>query len=149
MADIESSSPTFPLAEMTTRIVAAYLSRTEIGPDDLSKVISRVADGLRAIEGRSEADDAANAPIVPVDQSVTRNYVTCLLCGKKHKTLKRHLAAAHNLTPQEYRERFSLPAHHPLVAPAHSKRRSDIAHEIRLGGRRRPVSVLARAALGE
>ena len=52
----------------------------------------------------------------------------------KHlKMLKRHLKTAYNMSPDEYRERWGLPADYPMVAPNYAKRRSALAKKIGLG----------------
>jgi predicted transcriptional regulator len=121
------------IAEMTTRIVTSYLSHNTVSPGELPQVISSVASGLRALEAQAEAATGAPAPVVPVQKSVTRNHVVCLLCGEKHKMLKRHLTTTHQLTPREYREMFNLRSDYPLVAPEYAKRRSQLAREHGLG----------------
>jgi predicted transcriptional regulator len=42
-------------------------------------------------------------PAVPIKRSVFPDDVVCLEDGQKLKTLKRHLHAAHAMTPKEYR----------------------------------------------
>jgi predicted transcriptional regulator len=74
---------------------------------------------------------------VPVKRSVFPDYIICLEDGKKLKMLKRHLKTAYNMTPDEYRERWGLPADYPMVAPNYAKHRSDLAKEIGLGTSRR------------
>ena len=37
------------------------------------------------------------------------------------------------MTPEQYRERWNLPTHYPMVAPSYAKRRSSIAKDIGLG----------------
>jgi predicted transcriptional regulator len=53
--------------------------------------------------------------------------------GRKLKMIKRHLKAAYNLTPQEYRERWGLPNDYPMVAPNYGKQRSMLAKKFDLG----------------
>ena len=72
-------------------------------------------------------------PAVPVKKSVTPEAVTCLICGGKLKSLKRHLQASHQLTPREYRDAFKLKSDYPLVAPAYAARRSELAKSLGLG----------------
>jgi predicted transcriptional regulator len=76
-------------------------------------------------------------PTVNPKKSVTPDYIVCLEDGKKLKMLKRHLKTAYNMTPEEYRERWSLPADYPMVAPNYAKQRSRLAKEIGLGTRAR------------
>ena len=77
------------------------------------------------------------APAVPVKKSVLPDHIICLEDGKKLKMLKRHLKTSYDLTPEQYRERWGLPADYPMVAPNYAKRRSALAKEIGLGKRGR------------
>ena len=70
-------------------------------------------------------------------RSVTPEHIVCLEDGKKLKMLKRHLKTAYNMTPEEYKERWNLPADYPMVAPNYAKQRSKLAKQIGLGTRAR------------
>jgi predicted transcriptional regulator len=70
-------------------------------------------------------------------KSVTPDHIVCLEDGKKLKMLKRHLRTAYDLTPEQYRERWGLPADYPMVAPNYAKQRSSLARKIGLGTRRK------------
>jgi predicted transcriptional regulator len=74
---------------------------------------------------------------VPIKKSVTPDYIVCLEDGKKFKSLKRHLRAHYNMTPEEYREKWGLPHDYPMVAPNYAAARSQLAKEMGLGQRRR------------
>ena len=76
-------------------------------------------------------------PAVSIKRSITPDYVICLEDGKKLKMLKRHLKTRYNLSPDEYRERWGLPADYPMVAPNYAKQRSALAKKIGLGTKRR------------
>jgi predicted transcriptional regulator len=47
--------------------------------------------------------------------------------------LKRHLRTTYNMSPDEYRAKWGLPADYPMVAPAYAERRSEFAKKIGLG----------------
>jgi hypothetical protein len=70
---------------------------------------------------------------VPVSRSVQRDYIVCLEDGKKLKMLKRYLRTHYDMSPEEYRRKWSLPGDYPMVAPAYAERRSDFAKSIGLG----------------
>ncbi|USO02061.1 MAG: MucR family transcriptional regulator [Alphaproteobacteria bacterium] len=72
-------------------------------------------------------------PAVPVEESVHADYIVCLEDGKKLQMLKRHLKTVYNMTPQEYRDRWSLPQDYPMVAPSYAEKRSQIAYNVGLG----------------
>jgi len=79
----------------------------------------------------------AAKPAVPPEKSITSHYIICLEDGRKLKSLKRHLRTEHNLSPEEYREKWGLPSDYPMVAPAYSKDRSALAKQMGLGQQRR------------
>ncbi len=72
-------------------------------------------------------------PAVPIKKSVTPEFIVCLEDGKKLKMLKRHLKTAYDMSPEDYRERWGLPADYPMVAPNYAKQRSRLAKDIGLG----------------
>ena len=73
---------------------------------------------------------------MPLEESIKPDYIVCLEDGRQLKMLKRHLKTAYNMTPDQYRERWNLPANYPMVAPNYTKRRSNIAKNIGLGNRK-------------
>jgi predicted transcriptional regulator len=75
---------------------------------------------------------------VSIKKSITPDYLICLEDGKKLKMLKRHLRATYNMSPDEYRAKWSLPSDYPMVAPSYSDRRSEFAKKIGLGRRPAP-----------
>ncbi len=123
--------------EMTTQIVAAYVSYNSVGVSDLPGIISSVAGSFAAIGAEALGTSTAKPePVVSVRRSVGKNHLTCLVCGTKRKILKRHLATAHEITPSEYREMFTLQSEYPMTAPNYAKVRSELAKRIDLGSRK-------------
>jgi predicted transcriptional regulator len=127
------------LLALTTEIVAAHVSNNTVAVADLPHLINQVYQSLSTI-GTAAAQPVAverPQPAVSVKKSVHPDYIICLEDGKKLKMLKRHLKTAYNMTPEEYRERWGLPADYPMVAPNYAKQRSKLAKEIGLGTRAR------------
>lgn len=120
------------LLTLTTDIVSAHVSNNSVAMTDLPGLISQVYQSLSGI-GKAPTTPARPQPAVPVKRSVHPDYIVCLEDGKKLKMLKRHLMTAYKLTPEAYRERWSLPADYPMVAPNYAKQRSRLAKEIGLG----------------
>lgn len=129
--------------QMTVEIVAAYLGNNAVSYERLPQLIETVHKALASLETSKEAVTEAAKPAVPVSRSVVRGYVACLEDGKRFKFLKRHLRAAHGLSPEDYRAKWGLPKGHPLVAPAYSAKRSKIAKKLGLG--RKPKADEARS----
>ena len=87
--------------------------------------------------GGNEPKAEAPKPAISVKRSVTPDYIICLEDGKKFKSLKRHLRTQYGMTPEQYREKWGLPADYPMVAPNYAKARSELAKEMGLGQQRR------------
>lgn len=117
----------------TTEIVSSYVGHNTVAAAELPSVIETVFRALENIDAGQVGMDASLQPAVPVKRSITPDYLICLEDGKKLKMLKRHLKTAYDMTPEEYRERWGLPADYPMVAPNYAKRRSRLAKDIGLG----------------
>jgi predicted transcriptional regulator len=132
----EEQKPEEPrsVVKLTTGIVVAYVTRNAITPADLGDLIGAVARALGAL-GRTEPEPAKPEPTVPVRRSIQDDHLVCLVCGKRQKTLRRHLDTAHQLAPEAYREQFGLRSDYPMVAPGYSKQRSELAKQAGLGHR--------------
>ncbi|MGH7111278.1 MAG: MucR family transcriptional regulator, partial [Stellaceae bacterium] len=122
------------LLRMTADVVAAYVSNNPLPTAQLAEVINAVYGSLRALEGHvAEPQPEPLKPAVPVRKSITADYLVCLEDGKKLKMLKRHLRSTYNMTPDEYRTKWSLPPDYPMVAPHYAEQRSEFAKRIGLG----------------
>ncbi len=122
------------LAAMTAEIVSAYVSHNQIATAELADLIGAVAGQLGRIGSEPEQPaEKKLEPAVPVRRSIQPDHLICLVCGKKQKTLRRHLAVAHGLAPGEYRNGFDLKPDYPMAAPNYSAARSELARKIGLG----------------
>lgn len=135
MSEATSSSN---FVELTADIVSAYVSNNSIGAAEVAGLIGEVYNALTRIEtGVVEAPVEAQKPAIPIKKSITPDYIICLEDGKKFKSLKRHLRAQYNMSPEQYREKWGLPADYPMVAPNYAAARSNLAKQMGLGQRRR------------
>ena len=117
-------------------MVRAYVSNNVIGADKLADFISSVHAALSKVAtGVPEPQKVELIPAVPVKKSVTQDFIICLEDGEKFKSLKRHLRSCYDLSPEEYRKKWSLPRDYPMVAPSYSAARSDLAKNMGLGRR--------------
>ena len=117
---------------LTAQIVSAHLSKNNVAPDALPALIQEVYRTLANV-GREPAQADKPQPAVPVKKSIFPDHIICLEDGKKLKMLKRHLKTSFNMTPDQYRERWGLPADYPMVAPNYASHRSSLAKKIGLG----------------
>ena len=124
------------LLALTTDVVSSYVSNNSVSSDEIPKIIEQVFKALSNVSGDNMTMSGERPkPAVPIKNSITPDYLICLEDGKKLKMLKRHLKTAYNMTPEEYRERWGLPADYPMVSPSYAARRSKLAKEIGLGTR--------------
>jgi len=124
------------LLSLASEVAAAYVSNNSARSEDIPDLIAQIYRTLSCLsEGRSVGGGLGTAlrPAVPIERSVTQDYIICLEDGKKLKMLKRHLRATYNLTPELYRERWRLPADYPMVAPSYARKRSHLAKANGLG----------------
>ena len=137
-ASTDNGAPDSMLA-LTTKIVAAYISKNAMPGTELPALIDRVFQSLAGLTTSSVASPGARPdPAVPVKKSVFADYIVCLEDGKKLKMLKRHLMASYGMTPDAYRQRWGLPSNYPMVAPNYADMRSTLAKSIGLG--RKPAA---------
>jgi predicted transcriptional regulator len=121
------------IASLTADILSSYLANNTVEAASLPELIADVARAVQRITGNDLSEPGPpQEPAVPIDESVTEDYIVCLEDGKQMKTLKRHLSHF-GLTPEQYREKWALPADYPMVAPSYSKKRSKLAKELGLG----------------
>ena len=124
--------------ELAADIVSAYVSNNSVPSSDLPSLINEIHNALVKVAGGIvEAPVEAPKPAVPLKKSVTPDYIVCLEDGKKFKSLKRHLRTQYNMTPEQYREKWGLPADYPMVAPNYAAARSQLAKQMGLGQQRR------------
>jgi len=126
------------LIELAAQIVAAYVGKNTVEQSDLPKLIGDVHRALEhASAGAPAREEHAEAkPAVNIKKSVTPDFLICLEDGKKFKSLKRHLRTHFNLSPEQYREKWGLPADYPMVAPNYATSRSRLAKNMGLGQKR-------------
>ena len=143
-ADIKTGSHdtvaarTDDLLKLASDIVAAYVSNNPVPVSELPSMIKSVHSTLGGLSGATSADmPTAQKPAVTVKKSITPEFIVCLEDGKKLKMLKRHLRTSYDMSPEQYRDRWNLPADYPMVAPNYAKQRSKLAKAIGLGTRPR------------
>ena len=134
--------------EFVATIVAAYVRRNQVAPDQLPSLIAIVHKALDALGKPAAEAEGPRTPAVSIRRSVHHDYVICLDCGWRGQMLRRHIGTAHGLTVEQYRARWNLPADHAMTAPAYSERRSTMAKQLGLGrgGRRGSVEATGPAA---
>ena len=129
------------LTMLTVDLLSAYVAKNEVKSEDLAALIKSTHNALAEINAPPTPEPAAPEypPAVTIRKSLaSRDHLISMIDGKPYKTLKRH-ASRHGLTPAEYRQRYNLPADYPMVAPAYSEHRRNVAQHLGLGRKAKPV----------
>ncbi|WP_228243540.1 MucR family transcriptional regulator [Porphyrobacter sp. GA68] len=121
------------LVSLTSEIVAAHVSNNDVAIGDVPTLIRTVHEALKGLGEPAQVEEEPLEPAVSIRNSVKPDYIVCLEDGKKLKMLKRYLKTRYDMTPEQYRERWNLPADYPMVAPNYAERRRTLAKEIGLG----------------
>ena len=120
--------------DLTANIVSAYVSNNPTVASEIPALIGQIhAALLKVSTGRTELPMEPAKPAVAVKKSITPDYLICLEDGKRFKSLKRHLRTQYSMTPEQYRDKWSLPPDYPMVAPNYAVARSQLAKKMGLG----------------
>lgn len=118
--------------EYTSRIVGAYLAGNKLEVEQIPHLMDVVHQKVQRM--CEEIDQAGQQrPAVSIEHSITPDHIICLEDGKKFKMLKKHLMTQYNMTPEEYRTKWGLPADYPMVAPNYAAKRQELARASGLG----------------
>lgn len=135
------------IVELSADIVSAYVANNNVTTSELPALIANVYAALTKLGGEPEAPPAAPlVPAISIRKSVTPEAIICLEDGKSFKSLKRHLSSKYDLTPEQYRTKWGLPADYPMVAPAYAEARSALAKSMGLGRKAAVETVKAKRA---
>ncbi len=129
----DSIDMTETLITLTSDIIAAHVSNNNVNGEELPSLITSVYGALAGLGNAPAPVEVRPEPAVSVRTSIKPDYIVCLEDGKKLKMLKRHLMTHYNLTPEQYRQRWNLPADYPMVAPNYAEKRRELAKKIGLG----------------
>jgi predicted transcriptional regulator len=136
----QSEQPSIDFASITADIISSYVANNVVHRADLPAVITSVHTALQGLVAPRQVEAEKPQPPVSIRKSVTPDFLISLEDGKPYKSLKRHLTKL-GLTPQAYREKWSLPPDYPMVAANYALKRSELAKSMGLGERRRKLTV--------
>jgi predicted transcriptional regulator len=121
------------LVTLAADIVVAHVSNNSVAISDLPTLIQNVYAALAGLSQPVLPPVVKQEPAVSIRASIKPDYIVCLEDGKKLKMLKRHLMTHYQMTPDDYRAKWSLPADYPMVAPNYAEQRRMLAKAIGLG----------------
>lgn len=135
------------LITLTSDIVSAHVGNNEVAVADVPALITSVFGALAGLGEPPAVEEIKLQPAVSIRSSVKPDHIVCLEDGKKLTMLKRYLRTNYNMSPEEYRARWSLPADYPMVAPNYAEKRRDLAKKIGLG--RKPGATATKPRRGK
>jgi MucR family transcriptional regulator, transcriptional regulator of exopolysaccharide biosynthesis len=124
------------LLALTAKIVSSHLSNAALPTEEVPQFIETIHAKLKELSVLDEVK-AQQKPALPVDQSITPDFIFCLEDGKKFRMLKKHLRACYDMSPEEYRAKWGLSADYPMVAPNYAIKRQELAKQSGLGKKRK------------
>lgn len=136
------------LITLTSDIVSSHVANNNVAIEDVPSLISNIYTTLSNLGQDEPVVEELPKPAVSIRASLKPDYIVCLEDGKKLKMLKRHLMTHYQMTPDDYRQRWGLPADYPMVAPNYAEKRRELAKKIGLGrkpGQRRGRKPRAKA----
>lgn len=132
MTKTETSLPADERLSLTAQLVSAYVGNNDIALPEFIDLIGNVYKTLETLD-QTALPSPAKLPAVPIPESIQDEYLVCLEDGKRFKSLKRHIRARYNLSPEQYRKKWGLPDDYPMVAPSYARKRSRLAKQMGLG----------------
>jgi predicted transcriptional regulator len=129
----ETTTPAGDLLALTADIITAHAAHNRVSIAELPALIKAVHQSLANLGAPLAPVVEDLTPAVPIRSSVKADHIVCLEDGKKLKMLKRHLMTSYQMTPDQYRARWKLPADYPMVAPNYAEQRRSLALKIGLG----------------
>ena len=133
----DNNGLTETLIALTADIVSAHVSNNSVAVSDLPLLIQNVHNALASLGDDLVEPEVKQEPAVSIRASIKPDFIVCLEDGKKLKMLKRHLMTHYQMTPEQYRAKWNLPADYPMVAPNYAEQRRSLAKKIGLGTKRR------------
>jgi predicted transcriptional regulator len=121
------------LLELTADIVSAHVSNKQMTSDEMLQELQKVHASLKSLESGASIEPEQPKQLT-IKQAFKKDEVICMICSKGgFKTLKRHLALAHDLKPGQYRKQFNIPSSISLTAKSYSESRKQMAIDKGLG----------------
>lgn len=103
--------------ERTVSIVTAYVANNRVPASGLADLVASVHAALGKLgQVTAQSEQQSLQPPVSVKKSVTPAYLISMEDGRQYKTLRKHLTGR-GMTPEQYRQKWNLPADYPMVAP--------------------------------
>lgn len=118
-------------------ILKAQASVRVMTEEEMIAFVQNLTQAFSKLALDPEAATPVTEPAADARKSIREKSITCLECDKVFKVLTQRHLASHGLTPDDYREKWGLKEHTPLVCKALQRERRKKMKEMRLWEKRR------------
>ncbi|WP_285905128.1 MucR family transcriptional regulator [Pseudodesulfovibrio pelocollis] len=112
-------------------IVKAQAGVRTMAEEELTSMVQKLASGIKAVAEGGEVGGDDEASVDP-KKAIREKTIICCVCGKSFKILAKKHLATHDLTPEEYREKFGYKKKLPLVCKSLQRDRRKKMNEMEL-----------------
>ena len=121
-------------------IVKAQAGVRNMTEEEIASMVKTLSASIKSVSVGDESLEGAQGkqePAVDPKKAIREKSVICLECGKTFKVLtKRHLAT-HDLTPEEYKQKWGYKKNQALIAKGLARDRKKKMQEMQLWKRRK------------
>ena len=121
-------------------IVKAQAGVRNMTEEEIASMVKTLSASIKSVSVGEESLEGAQGkqePAVDPKKAIREKSVICLECGKTFKVLtKRHLAT-HDLTPEEYKQKWGYKKNQALIAKGLARDRKKKMQEMQLWKRRK------------
>ncbi len=115
-------------------LVKAQASVRVMSEDEMLNMLKNLALGIKKLH--QEDFDAPNANEIDPKTAVKERSITCLECGKSFRVITKKHLLKHELSPDEYREKYDYKRNMPLVCKSLQRSRRKKMQEMKIWERR-------------
>lgn len=116
-------------------IVKAQASVRTMTVEEITGMVQQLSSGIKSIAEDGGAMITEEFAVDP-KKAIREKSVLCCECGKSFKILTKKHLASHDLTPEEYREKFGYKKKMPLVCKSLQRERRKKMKEMKLWTKR-------------
>lgn len=116
-------------------IVKAQASVRTMTEEEITSMVQKLAVGIKAIAEGGDVEVKDEHAVDP-QKAIREKSVLCCVCGKSFKVLTKKHLGSHDLTPDEYREKFGYKKKQPLVCKSLQRERRKKMKEMKLWTKR-------------
>lgn len=120
-------------------IVKAQAAVRNMTEEEINSMITTVAKGIQAVMSETGEDTEQDEPAVDPKKSIREKSIVCLECGKQFKVITKKHLAKHDLTADQYKEKWGLKKNTSLVAKSLARERRKKMQDMQLWKKRTKI----------